>query len=259
MTQTMGQDRRELGTEVAGERIAHLDGRFQVGAASAQDRGQILAGVLPAGEIEGDGVIVDIGQDVGREGALAFGVHFDRRGAARSPQVQHAHRGVIVVEERRLGGLRDQLLQDRLGLLGQGLHQFPLRGSGQGHSQTLLEFGQPVVRHPAAVTQQSHRYPHTGRVLFGSRLGRRWGGEHLPASVAAPACHPITGGRDRWCAHDPQDDGGGLLLAHSALRTMRTVRAALQLGMGDGYPTRAGVIPGLGSTVSRRLGLAGRG
>jgi len=64
-----------------------------------------------------------------------------------------------MVDQGRLGRLRDQLFQDRLGLLSKRVHQFPLSPSWQRHPQALLELAQTAVRHPAAITQQGHRRP----------------------------------------------------------------------------------------------------
>ena len=69
-------------------------------------------------------------QEVGSEGALALGIDLGGRGTARAPQIQDPHGGVIVVDQGRLGGLTDQLLEEGLGLLAQRLRSI----TGRIHS-----------------------------------------------------------------------------------------------------------------------------
>ena len=91
--------RLELRAEIARERVAHLDRRVAGWLPLAEHVGQVLARVLPAGEVEGHRMILDIGHDIGGEGALALGIHLGGGRAAGPPQVQDAHVGVIMVDQ----------------------------------------------------------------------------------------------------------------------------------------------------------------
>ena len=258
MAQAEPKDRVGLRTHVARQRIAHLDRWREVRRALAQHRGEILAGVLPAGKIQRHRVVRHLGQHVRGERPLALGLHQCQlvgRGTARPPQIEDPHGRVVMMQQGSVGRLRDQLGKNRLGQLAQRRQQLPLGRFRQRHPQTLLQPGQPVMRQPGAVTQHRERHRHARSVFFLTGRRRRGRGEHRAAGVAAQPRQLVTGGRNRRRALEAQEDRLGLLRAHGAFGAERTTAARLQGGMRDLDPAGAGIVPGLEAAVALAFGL----
>ena len=255
VSEAMSKDGLKLGAGVARERIAHLDRRVQILGALAEHIGQVLTGVLPAGKVQGNRVLLHLGQDVRREGPLAFGSHFGCGGTAGPPQVQDPHGSIIIVNQGRIGGLGEERITDRHRLLEKRLHHLPLGRLRHRNAEALLKLGQPVVRHPAAVTQQRDRRSCARSILLLTGLCGRRGGEHLPAGVATQTLQLVSGCRDRRRAFDAQDDRRGGLRPQSAFGAARTLISRLQVGMGYLHPMGSGVVAGLDPPVSLGFGL----
>ena len=163
-----------------------------------QDLLQVLARVRMPGEEQHHLVLLQDSHD-------ARGIDGAARGLLPGPlglgpcghQIQDAHGGVIVVQQRCLRSLKNQFLEGRLGA-GQRLgHDVPLRGVGQRHVQIGLQALQPVKRHARAVAQQ-RQHARTAVVVLGIKHARgQHGGEDGIAQATAQAAELVDGGRNR--------------------------------------------------------------
>src|SRR5580700_5872327 len=176
--------------QVAGEGVAHLDGRREVCGALVEHEGEVFAGVFSAGEEEGDGADVgDDGDDGGGEEARALGVGELTAGeelrAALSHEVQDADVAVVVVQDLALCGGAEELV---VGGLDEGdalVYEVPLRGGRQGRVEVSLKLVEPVEGHAKKTTSP---LPAAGR-------GRGWGfrGSVTPTrACASPRSRSVT-------------------------------------------------------------------
>lgn len=232
MGDAIGDDGLERAADIARQRVAHLDRGAESLGPLRQHRGEVLAGMLPAGEEQRDGAPLARRHDARGKDALAFGARRrSRLGSGRVRSVlphlrQDLHAGVVVVDDVPLRGLPDQLLERGLDHSGRLLGDLPLRGGRQRDTEALLQSLQAVKRQPAAVLEQRDHARRAGIVLLAPDPvgGRRR--EHLQAQVAAQLLQLIHGRGQRRLAHHPQQHprrGGRIELAVAAFRAALTV------------------------------------
>ena len=141
----MGDDRFELLAQVARERVAHLDRWAELLGPLREHLGQVLSGMLAAGEEERDPAPLARGHDARGEdpGALRA----PSRAARQRPRLrqllpscsENLHRRVVVVQHLALRRLADQLLVGRLDHRGALLDDLPLRRGRQRNAQAFLQ------------------------------------------------------------------------------------------------------------------------
>ena len=130
-------------------------------AALAQHGGQVFSGVLPAGKVQGHRMRLHLGQDVRGEGPFALGIHPRQLVALSLPGRRRSRIRMVVSSWCSKGALAawaTSSAKTGWASCAKRLHQLPLGRLRQRHPQALLEPGQPVMRHPGAVTQQRDRH-----------------------------------------------------------------------------------------------------
>ena len=180
---------------IARQRITHLQGPGEIRGAVLEHIAQIFAGVLAAGEVQGDPASLLCGHDAAGEHAGAVVGRLAR-------QTQHAHAGVVVVQHFALRGLPNQFVARRLDELRLVFHNLPLRRGGQWDAQCLFQLFQTIKRHSAAVLEQRDHGGGGLVVFFRADAFRFRRGEHFAAQVAAQTIQLIHGGRQRSLSHD---------------------------------------------------------
>lgn len=154
---------RQLG-EVAGKRVAHLDGRSLPDDSLRQHPGKVLPGVPPPGEKQRYALPLPRGHNPGSEQPRALRRtrrwFFPLGGVGTGPrQRQNLHRRIVVVEHFALGCLADQLLESGPNHFGSFRDDFPLRRGRLRNSQTRLQPRQPVGANPRSYTLATRSSP----------------------------------------------------------------------------------------------------
>ena len=93
MSQAVAKDRRELAGQIAVEAVTHLDRWLELGSALAQNVVEILAGVLAAGQEQGDAPCPGGGDDAGGEDPRPLLLRVPR--LALLQKGEDAHGGVV--------------------------------------------------------------------------------------------------------------------------------------------------------------------
>jgi hypothetical protein len=148
-------------------------------------------------------------------------------------QLQHFHRGVVVVHHLRLRPLADQLLVSRPQIGRGSLYQLPLGRRGHRDAHRLLELLDPVEGCAGTVLQQSHHTGGCGIVLLLTDPGRGVRRIDFPTQIAA---QPITGIHPRAQGGHACDTHPGSGLGqpiHLASLTRRTGFPTVQRRMRD--------------------------
>ena len=139
-----------------------------------QDVGQVLAPVLAAAEEQRDAVSGRRRDDARRErsrslGRIRGGVLFiGCRLFLGVHQFQDFDRRVVVVDDRPLRRLTDQLVRRGRQLRGRGRDDVPLRRGRQRNSQALLQLVLAMEGLAGPVLEQSHHAGDRGVVFLGA-------------------------------------------------------------------------------------------
>ncbi len=170
---------------------------------------------------------------------------------ARPRQRQDLHAGVVVIKDFPLGGLPDQLFENRPNHFGCFRDDFALRRSRQRNPQTRLQPLQPIPRNATAVLQQCDHRCCAFSVLFLAHLLRRFRLINLAAQIAAQTFQLVDFGRNRCLAHHPDAQPRLFLQVHLPLQTSRTVISGLQRTVRDFDSLGAPICLGAVSPVPR--------
>ena len=169
---------------------------------------------------------------------------------------QDPDRGIVVVDHVTLGRLSSHLIEDRLGVLGLGRNNVPLRRGGQGNADVLLERFVAVERHAHPVFQQSDHAPHRGVALsLGIHPCWQICGDDHAAQAAAQLLQIIHLAAHRRLAHQSHHHAGATGVVERALCALWAGIARLERRVGDLDLFRGGV--GIGSVVAVTLGSNG--
>ena len=187
------------------------------------------------------------GDDPGGEhpGALLGVIAGQGGGPLLTRQLQYLHRGVVVVQDRALGCLADQLLMHGGEHLRRGLDQVPLRGRREWDAQRLLQPLDAVEGQACSILEQAH-HAHCGRVVLVAPDARgRLGGVDLAAEVASQPIALVHPRPQRGHPRDPHQQRRLLERIDLAVLTARAVIAPLEPGVGN----RHVLGPGEGSST----------
>lgn len=181
MSQAVCKDGFESSRQIPAQRIAHLDGRWQLSNPSGEEVLEVFPGVVRAGEKAGDGLLFRSGDDGGGEHPLSLGV----LKLLLLHEGEDLDGGVVVVEDLSLCRRAEQLFIDGSNRGGGRIHDFPLGRGGQGHAKAFLQLFETVEGQARPIFHEGHQGANGG-IIFGSGCFRRWrSGEDLPAEVAA--------------------------------------------------------------------------
>src|SRR5579863_3590062 len=174
----VGQERGKIFGRIAGEGIAHLNGRTHPQLSLRQQIVQVFARVFSSGRKQDDLLLCDDREYPGGKAPASFAV-------ALRDQCEYLHPGIIIVNDFTLGGLSDQFVMDGVNPVGRLLHDVPLRGGRNGDPQALLQLLDPVEGKPASVLEKRNHGPCALIVFSLTRLFGQGGREELPAQIAA--------------------------------------------------------------------------
>ena len=157
-----------------------------------------------------------------------------------------------------MGGLPDQLAEDRLGSLGLGGDEVPLRRGRQRNSQAPLERLRPVERHAGSIFQKSNHAADGGVVLLLARRLGQLGGEDHATQMTAQLLQVIDLGADGSLTNQPHHHARTARVVDRARLALRARIARGQRGMRDLDLLGAYVIFGPVAAVASdgRLGIA---
>jgi hypothetical protein len=167
---------------------------------------------------------------------------------------EDGHAGIVILDDLTLGGLAYQFLEGGIDQDGALIHDLPLGGGRQWNPEALLQPLQTIERDPTAILEQGDHTGCRGVVLLRSDAGRRLGGKHFQAEIAAQFLQRVDGSRQGSLAGDAYQCSGGSELIELATAALWAERAGTQMRMGNGDGDCAGVI--LGAIAA--MPLAGR-
>ena len=189
--------------------------------ASCQDISEVLSGVLPSSEEQGDTVSIDDRHNARRKHArtlwlLGSGIRacpfclrchllVELLVVDLSHQFENLGRRIVIVQDGPLGALVDQLTVNRLETVGRALDDFPLRGCGQRNAHAGLQPFEAIEGQACSILDRAdHRRCRLVVLLAANPVGGR-GREDLATQVAAQALLLVHRGGQRCHAHDTHE------------------------------------------------------